>query len=34
MKSGKAYCIQGQDQMSLFSEKELSKMNPNKRQPK
>lgn len=32
--SGKAYCIQGQDQMSLFSEKQLAALNPNKRQPK
>ena len=30
----KAYCIRGQAQMSLFSEQELAKMNPNKRQPK
>ncbi len=30
----KAYCIRGQEQMSLFSEQQLAAMNPNKRQPK
>lgn len=30
----KAYCIRGQEQMSLFSEQELSAMSANKRQPK
>lgn len=30
----KAYCIRGQEQMSLFSEQELSAMSTNKRQPK
>ena len=32
--TGKAYCIQGQDQMSLFSEEQLAALNPNKRQLK
>ena len=35
MKSGKAYCIQGSDQMSLFSEQELRALDPTpKRRPK
>lgn len=32
--TGKAYCIQGQQQMSLFSESQLSAMNSNKRRIK
>ena len=28
MKSGKAYCVRGQDQMSLFSEQELHDLVP------
>ena len=32
--TGEAYCIRGQNQMSLFSEKQLAALNPNKRQLK